>query len=301
MLFQRYRIVIFKENSGDSLNFRSRGWPLFVLVLLVIGLSISTAWLFTEHQKLRAAKSRLAEAELNFEEQQAKLVALLDRLSVIRNDLNRIQTFDTKLRAMMSIDGEFTPVGGAQGGPESDLLAPGKLPLHRQALILRKLNTYLSQLAAETRLEELRQQELLLTMRHTRELLPTVPTIWPVEGFLTSRFGRRTSPFTGQVLFHKGIDISARPGTPVSSTAGGKVILAGMDGAYGNSVIIDHGAGITTRYAHMKSINVQRGQTISRGDQVGSVGSTGRSSGPHLHYEVHVNNVPVDPMHYILN
>ena len=299
MLFKKFHISIIREENGSCKSFRSRGWALVFSVLFVAGLAASSSWLFYEYHKLSHIKARLAESEAKLEEQQNQLLALVDKFSSVRTDLNRIQSFDTKLRVMMNIDGELSQVGNAQGGPEAEPLNSARLPLHRQDLMLKKLNAYLKQLATETRLEEIKQQQLLLTMRHTNELIASVPSSWPVEGFLTSRFGKRPSPFTGQTIFHKGIDIGARSGTPVLSTAKGKVILARYDGAYGNSVVIDHGAGMTTRYAHMKKLSVREGQAISRGDQIGTVGSTGRSSGPHLHYEVRLNNVPVDPMRYI--
>ena len=128
-----------------------------------------------------------------------------------------------------------------------------------------------------------------------------MPTIWPVVGFVTSGFGARSAPFGGgRRQFHKGLDISNRTGTPIMATAQGTVLKAGHDGAYGLSVEINHGGGIVTKYAHMQRFVVQPGQYVKRGEVIGYIGMTGRTTGPHLHYEVILNGVPVNPMRYIL-
>ena len=127
-----------------------------------------------------------------------------------------------------------------------------------------------------------------------------VPSIWPVVGKLESGVGGRRNPFGGRGYeFHEGQDIDAQYGTPVQVAASGKVIIAGRQRGYGNVVYVDHGAGVTTRYGHLSQINVTLGQTVTRGQVIGLVGSTGRSTGPHLHYEVRINNQPVDPKQYL--
>lgn len=126
------------------------------------------------------------------------------------------------------------------------------------------------------------------------------PNIWPVTGNLTDSFGGRHNPFGGYSYeFHTGQDIATAWGTPVIATANGTVIFAGCQNGYGQVVVIDHGGGLTTRYGHLSHIDVTQGQTITRGEQVGHVGSTGRSTGPHLHYEVRINDEPVDPWEYL--
>ncbi len=122
---------------------------------------------------------------------------------------------------------------------------------------------------------------------------------WPVNGRLSSPFGNRVHPITGAVKLHTGIDLAAPTGTNVRAAGSGTVILAQWFGGYGNAVIIDHGGGLTTFYAHMNGINVTRGQTVSTGDVVGWVGSTGFSTGPHLHFETRENGNPVNPAKYL--
>jgi murein DD-endopeptidase MepM/ murein hydrolase activator NlpD len=127
-----------------------------------------------------------------------------------------------------------------------------------------------------------------------------VPSIWPVIGTLESGVGGRRNPFGGRGYeYHEGQDIDAVYGAPVQAAASGRVTIAGRQRGYGNVVYVDHGAGLTTRYGHLSQINVAVGQTVTRGQTIGLVGSTGRSTGPHLHYDVRVNNLVMNPLNYL--
>lgn len=127
------------------------------------------------------------------------------------------------------------------------------------------------------------------------------PTLWPVEGTLEGGFGGRRNPFGGGGYeFHSGQDIEAPSGAPVVSGASGRVSFSGWQNGYGQLVIVDHGGGLTTKYGHLSQIDVQLDQVVSRGQLLGKVGSTGRSTGPHLHYEVRINDHPVNPLPYLL-
>ncbi|MDO8528010.1 MAG: M23 family metallopeptidase [Deltaproteobacteria bacterium] len=127
-----------------------------------------------------------------------------------------------------------------------------------------------------------------------------VPTVWPIRGWVTSNFGSRRSPMTGGRQFHEGIDIASPYGSPVTATGDGVVTFAGRQGGLGNKVIVDHGYGLVTVYGHNSKLMVKEGAHVTRGTIIAQIGSTGRSTGPHVHYEVLVNGVPVDPVRYIL-
>jgi murein DD-endopeptidase MepM/ murein hydrolase activator NlpD len=127
----------------------------------------------------------------------------------------------------------------------------------------------------------------------------SAPNLWPVEGQITGSFGERIDPFNGEGAFHSGVDISSYVGSPVMAPADGLVTFADFMGGYGRAVIVDHGHGISTRYGHLSSFAVTAGQHIQRGDTIGYVGLSGRSTGPHLHYEVRINDVPVNPYKYL--
>jgi murein DD-endopeptidase MepM/ murein hydrolase activator NlpD len=129
--------------------------------------------------------------------------------------------------------------------------------------------------------------------------LDNAPSLWPVQGSITSSFGEREDPFNGEGAFHKGIDISAVYGTPIRAAADGIVESATIEGGYGRQVLLDHGHGLKTLYAHMSGFTVTLGQSVIRGQVIGYVGTSGRSTGAHLHYEVQINGTPVNPHKYL--
>ncbi|MBC7330523.1 peptidoglycan DD-metalloendopeptidase family protein [bacterium] len=162
----------------------------------------------------------------------------------------------------------------------------------------------------EKALEELERnsreiEQMLLALEKTPEGQRRLARPWkggfiyPVRGSITSGFGMRTHPIYHIKKMHTGIDISAHSGTPIKAAAGGEVVFAGWWGGYGNVVIIDHGGGISTLYAHCSAIYVKKGQSVSQGEVIAAVGSTGLSTGPHLHFEVRKNGKPVDPLGYL--
>lgn len=128
---------------------------------------------------------------------------------------------------------------------------------------------------------------------------PYTPALWPVIGHLTGHFGERMDPFSGEGAFHTGVDISSQYGDSVRATADGVVVVADLRAGYGRLVIVDHGDGVTTWYGHLSTIHVVPGQILKRGDSVGNVGVSGRTTGPHVHYEVRINGAPVNPMRYL--
>jgi len=141
---------------------------------------------------------------------------------------------------------------------------------------------------------------LSLRSRYARRLSAAEqPSLWPVDGRLMGPFGQRNDPFSGEGEFHTGVDISAPAGTPVQATAGGLVIHSEWSGGYGRLVVIDHGGGVQTYYAHLSRFLVQTGEEVRRGETVGLVGSTGRVTAPHLHYEVRLGGAPVNPYRYL--
>ena len=194
---------------------------------------------------------------------------------------NRVDAVEDTSRKLAEISGveKDQPVRG-QGGPAR--------PVDSAAA--------LAALVAKTeRLErEMRDYEDLLRRRGM------TPSIWPVSGKLESGMGGRRNPFGGRGFeYHEGQDIDASYGTPVMVAASGTVTIAGRERGYGNVIYVDHGAGLSTRYGHLSQIDVKIGQSVTRGQTIGLVGSTGRSTGPHLHYEVRINNQPVDPRQYL--
>jgi len=198
------------------------------------------------------------------------------------NELNnRVQAVEDTSRRLAEKSGvvQNEPVFPGTGGPALPLDAGGLATLEEK---MSRLET------------EMRAHEALLRERGY------TPSIWPVVGKLESGFGGRRNPFGGGGYeFHSGQDIDALPGTPVVAGASGMVTFAGWQNGYGQLVVIDHGGGLTTRYGHLSHIDVDLGRVVSRGEFLGKVGSTGRSTGPHLHYEVRISDEPVNPLQYL--
>ncbi len=148
---------------------------------------------------------------------------------------------------------------------------------------------------------------IVLTTGTTRRGLTTAdwlqlaqtPNLWPVEGHITGAFGERIDPFNGEGAFHRGVDISCEYGEPVIAPADGEVAFADFMNGYGRAIMLEHGHGLSTLYGHLSSFAVVAGQQVHRGDVIGYIGDSGRSTGPHLHYEVRINDVPVNPYKYL--
>jgi murein DD-endopeptidase MepM/ murein hydrolase activator NlpD len=195
---------------------------------------------------------------------------------------------------------EEEPVNGL-GGANPILASSGNSAITEHKQLVRKMHRALDNLEDESALSELDKSELHKLLEQQKTLLASTPSIWPTKGWLSSSFGMRKSPFTGRKEFHKGIDISTRIKSPIYAPANGVVSYVGRDRGYGKMVWIKHGNGILTKYAHLNTFLVKKGQHVKRGETIALVGSTGRSTGPHLHYEVHLNGVAVNPKRYILN
>jgi murein DD-endopeptidase MepM/ murein hydrolase activator NlpD len=156
------------------------------------------------------------------------------------------------------------------------------------ALVWNQAADLESQLRFVENVAERRADQLLLT-----------PSLWPVAGPIRSSYGRRQDPFTGTTETHRGIDIGALYGAEIRAPANATVLVARRESTYGNLIVLDHGDGITTRYAHLAQFNVQKGTVVGKGDVIGFVGSTGRSTGPHLHYEVRLDDRTLNPRNYL--
>jgi len=189
--------------------------------------------------------------------------------------------------------------GSAQKTGRDQAASYGFLTTDRK---ISEIKSGLDWLSQQSKLETQILDELSAVAEKKAVQWASTPSIWPVKGSITSRFGPRVSPFTGKKALHAGLDIGARKGTEIRSPASGKVVVAAYDGRMGKFIRIDHGYGIETTYGHLSKIHVKYGDRVHRGDLIGLVGSTGKfSTGPHLHYQVAVNDKVVDPIHYILD
>ena len=237
-----------------------------------------------------------------------RIASLDQKLEDIDAVVERVKQFDNKLRTITMVsDPERHLAMGPVGGSERDENAIGNNPQLRADLLGSPTRSVelaeqradaAHSLAAEVEKEA---ASLAAYLQNQEALLASVPSRAPARGYVSSLFGMRIDPFTGLPTLHAGIDYSANIGARVSCTADGVVIFAGPDGAYGKHVKVDHGNGIVSQYAHLSRLDVKVGDKVKRGQVVGAVGNTGRSTGPHLHYEIRVKGIPTDPRRFLLD
>ncbi len=247
------------------------------LALLLVG-SLFTTWTFLTNEVDRQQLARVRRENEELQSINRSFAASLEALE------GQLQQFEAQTRQLSIVAGLETsnPAAGVGG---QELPPPDAIDtLSRRA---RRLEEQLAAVAS--------------SLEERSRWLAATPSIAPVRGLLTSGFGSRFDPFTGRQSHHSAIDISTAPGQPVRATADGIVVQAGVDGSLGIAVGLSHGYGLASRYGHLERTAVQAGQKVRRGDVIGMVGNTGRSTGYHLHYEVLDRGVPVDPLAYILD
>lgn len=276
---------------------------LMVAAVLLSGAILWGSWI-TLHS-FRNENRYQAEIEHLQEQNQAQafhIQQFTDKLGDLTGQMERLQNFYTKLKILANLDlQEPQDPSMAAGGPQPDTR---EINMYLEESLKRQIQRIHWEMEELQMLAEIQERNAYKVERFfdsQRSLLASTPTIWPVRGWITSSFGQRVSPFTGRLQMHEGLDIAARPGTPVKASAEGVVIYSGWKSDFGKLVTIDHGYGYRTRYGHMSKIYVKNGQRVKRGDTLGAVGSTGRSTGPHLHYEVKVRGLPVNPKTYLLD
>jgi len=275
-----YTFVFAPTSSFPLRKFNVYHKALYAIVgFAIIGL-LTVAWgayRLTQHGFVVAQNYNLKRHNRELKEENQKAKSEFDQLQ------SRLAVLDTNQRKLAEYSGVSRPdiskdIG--RGGPSSE--------------------TKLSDLEDKFAALESEQRYIKDVFDRNQIKLASTPNGWPVRGYITDGFGMRRNPFGGGGYeSHAGLDIATNHGTAIEATADGRVIFAGMYGGYGNIVVIDHGYGITTRYGHMASISVRMGQHVTRGKTIGEVGSTGRSTAPHCHYEVRLHDRPVNPLSYI--
>jgi murein DD-endopeptidase MepM/ murein hydrolase activator NlpD len=244
----------------------------------------------SEIDGLRAANALLLAENSNYHAATGELTGQIQSLEGVINDLGRQAKLDPeqahaiqKLPALV----KARAVGGVtrSNSAVTDVVSSLASPEVTFGAIRDLLH------GLESRLTFVRKD-----VERRAALASSTPSIWPAQGWLTATFGGRADPFTGEPGFHQGIDISTEKGEPVFATADGTVDSATYSGDYGNLVTLAHGFGLATRYGHLSGFAVHPGENVKRGDTIGYVGSTGRSTGSHLHYEILANGVPMNPL-----
>jgi len=284
--------------------------PLLLLagLLLLVGLA-AVGYGVHDYRRLQAAAQAMADIEKQAVEQHDTIVSQRAQIRNFALEINRMKArmvalnnFEDKIRIIANIDrpaGEENQFGIGGSLPE-DLATAIDSPRDHTGL-MRDMHQQMGQLQQAALQQKDSLRSLLDALESQRHFLAATPAIKPAKGWISSSFGYRKSPFTGQREFHKGLDIANQRGTSILATADGVVKYVGRKGLLGNILTIDHGHGMLTRYAHLDKALKKAGDRVKRGDVIAEMGNTGRSTGTHVHYEVHLNGVPVNPRKYILN
>jgi murein DD-endopeptidase MepM/ murein hydrolase activator NlpD len=289
---RRYSIVIADRTSGVIRRFTLPLWPTLSTVAIAFALPVliglGARWSARAAlDELTTTNARLTIENDNYREATSQLASQISALQAAVDEIGINAAVDPAAsRAMEKLPAAVKSRAIGGGGVAEAVLGSAIGPGDTAFAVMRDVL-----IAIEDRLDAVRSG-----VERRRSLADATPSIWPVAGWLTSAFGNRRDPFTGDRNFHPGLDISADYGAPVLAAATGTVTTAGLTGNYGNLVVIDHGYGIITKYGHLSRFGVRNGQRVNRGDVVGFVGSTGRSTSAHLHYEIWVNDKLTNPM-----
>lgn len=292
MATRRYSIVIADRTSGVMRRFTLPLGPTVATIAISLALPIliglGARWsALATLDDLTTTNARLTVENQNYREATGQLSEQISSLQAAVDEIGATAAVDpASSRAMerlpAAVRSRAMGGGAVAGAVLGTALAPGDAAFTVMRDVLG---------AIENRLDAVRTG-----VERRRSLADATPSIWPVAGWLTSAFGNRRDPFTGGSDFHPGLDISASHGEAVLTPASGTVSMAGWNGSYGNMVVVEHGYGIVTKFGHLSRFGVMNGQQVNRGDVIGFVGSTGRSTSSHLHYEIWVNGKLTNPM-----
>jgi len=291
---KRLTLLLVPQEGGKPFHLRVR-WPfLHALILLSGAVVLASLWIVSHDRydarlvaQARRYRDRMADIEKEIEANRQRLT-----------DMGKL---DAQMRRTLKIRGSGrAAVEAGVGGPtEEDAEQLTELLEEKDEKLLSKISLGTDSQTQETIKRQASFREIQMQLDRQRALLASTPAIWPVKGWITSGFGKRMSPLTGEPGRHMGVDIANETNTPIRATADGLVTYAGWQAGYGRLVVVEHGYGFSTRYGHCSRVNVRVGQEIKKGQVVGFIGSTGHSTGSHCHYEVRIHGMPVDPMKYL--
>jgi len=296
MMSRRYTVLIADRSSGVvrrlTVSLRAVLLTSVSVIVLPMLIGFGARWSTSSERHQLATMNRALEIENgNYRETTGELTSQIQSLEGVIDELGERSALDpAQARAMAKLPA-VVKARAAGGNAEtnaaiSNILSTSFTSPEDTFGVLRTLLQGL-----ESRLRNVRKD-----VERQEALAAATPSIWPAKGWLTGTFGGRSDPFTGEPAFHQGLDISTEKGNPVYATADGQVESASYTGDYGNLIVLRHDFGLTTRYGHLSVFNVKPGATVHRGDVIGFVGSTGRSTGAHLHYEILANGKLINPL-----
>ncbi len=287
-----------KDSSAKKISLSStvvKGVSIFVmsLILFVMYFSYDYIHIRREQAELKRLKQQTAEQSKQIE----GLVTKVDQFTVKMDEMRQL---DKKVRIMANlVKGKDKEQLLGIGGPSSEENRLRSRMAADDKAMIAGIGRQVDRLMGDALTREQSFEDLLVYLKEKKSLLASTPSVWPVAGWITSEFGQRMSPFSGDREFHKAIDIATRIGKPIQAPADGIVAEVAFQSDVGQMIRIDHGHGISTFYGHLSKAVVRAGAAVRKGDQIGFVGNTGRSTGSHLHYAVMLNGVAVNPRKYL--
>ena len=253
--------------------------------------------------RLQTREDKLSGQMTIIQDQRRQIQDFADEISALKSKLVELGDFEKQIRIIANLEPKTDDpdnIFGVGGSLPEDIDA--KIPLTQEHnSLMREMHEQIKVLQEASSFQQEGLQSLLEGLKDQQNLLACTPAIRPTNGWTTSTFGYRISPFTGRREFHRGYDIANREGATIVATADGVVTFAGAKGLLGKAIVIDHGHGLVTIYGYCKDFLKKRGDKVKRWEPIAKIGNTGRSTGPHVHYQVFFNGVPVNPQKYILN
>lgn len=295
-------ILVFGQKTSKTHHLRIQQKTFKIIFYLMAFVFFSATFFICDYIQLKKKALRLTQLRQETDIQKSQIQFFSSRIEDLERQLSTLKDFDQKIRIIANLEkeGENFSIVGVGGPTPSDIRDKLQSGQDEKGL-MHQMRSDVERLKSEAMSREESLSELERLLQSKKEMLIHTPSIWPTTGWVTSGFGFRTNPFTGLTQMHEGLDISNRLGTPIIAPANGIISDIGNDSVHGKMVVISHGFGMTTSYSHLSKATVRVGQKVKRGDKIAEIGLTGRTTGPHLHYEVKLNGIPVNPLRHILN
>ena len=268
------------------------------IIIASVVVTLVTLYVIYDYASIKRDRAELARLRAQTKEQSQQFQDLAMRIDEFSSRMEELRQTDKKIRVLAYETSKDKKLPLGIGGSDHETRIKDLLNQDHDKLITG-MHKGIEKLNEDAKDREKSFDELLAFLHEQKSILASTPSLWPVTGWITSEFGIRQSPFSSGLEFHKGVDISTRFGKEVVAPADGLVVTSAFDSSDGNYIKIDHGHGLATGFAHLSRMAVKQGVRVKKGQIIGYVGDTGRSTGSHLHYAVFVNNIPVNPKRYL--
>ena len=304
---QNYSVIIVSDARSTNKEFAVSAKFIKNAILAFSFLIIFFGFIIFQYLTMTLDKQKMKRLEFESRDKKQKISELSSTIEVLNQRLKNMETYKERIMVATGLTSPLALKEVGSGGPDNSIVGNGDFSNATggisapQSLLQKNMVPQTADIRdkAQKIEDSLKSVESMVSQQKLQ--LAATPAIWPTRGLISGVFGNRVHPFTGRYEFHNAIDIATQLGNNVIATGDGIVLVAEPKEYYGNMIIIDHGFGYVTRYGHLSGFNVREGQRVNRYDVIGYVGTTGRSNGPHLHYEVRYFDKPLNPLDFILD